>query len=86
MIFVTYFLLINLISFIVMYVDKRKAIKHKWRISESTLFLLSIFGGSLGILLAMYTFHHKTKHPNFKIGIPAILIFQVFILLFIYKK
>ncbi|MGN0026758.1 MAG: DUF1294 domain-containing protein [Clostridium sp.] len=72
-----YLLLINIISFIIIYIDKQKAIKHKWRIKESTLFLISIIGGSLGTLIGMYTFHHKTKHLKFTIGIPLILILQI---------
>jgi uncharacterized membrane protein YsdA (DUF1294 family) len=77
-----YIVLINIIAFITIYIDKRKAIKHKWRIKESTLFLLSIIGGSLGTLLGMYTFRHKTKHTKFTVGIPLILILQILIFLF----
>lgn len=72
-----YLLLINIISFIIIYIDKQKAIKHKWRIKESTLFLVSIMGGSIGTLIGMYTFRHKTKHLKFTIGIPLILILQI---------
>ena len=57
-----YFLLINLLSFILMYVDKKRAILHKWRISEKSFFILCILGGSLGEILGIYTFRHKTKH------------------------
>jgi len=77
-----YLILINIISFITIYIDKRKAIKHKWRIKESTLFLLSTVGGSLGTLLGMYTFRHKTKHKKFTVGIPLILILQILIFIF----
>lgn len=77
-----YLVLINIIAFITIYIDKRKAIKHKWRIKESTLFLLSIIGGSLGTLLGMYTFRHKTKHTKFTVGIPLILILQILIFIF----
>ena len=74
-----YLILVNIIAFITIYIDKKKAIKHKWRIKESTLFLLSIIGGSLGTLLGMYTFRHKTKHKKFTFGIPLIMILQILI-------
>ncbi|MGG7058525.1 DUF1294 domain-containing protein [Clostridium nigeriense] len=77
-----YLILINIIAFITIYIDKQKAIKHKWRIKESTLFLLSTVGGSLGTLLGMYTFRHKTKHKKFTVGIPLILILQILIFIF----
>lgn len=78
-IFIYYLILINIIAFITVYIDKQKAINHQWRIKESTLFLLSILGGSLGTLLGMYTFHHKTKHTKFTLGIPLIIIIQILI-------
>lgn len=77
-----YLILVNIIAFITIYIDKKKAIKHKWRIKESTLFLLSIIGGSLGTLLGMYTFRHKTKHLKFTLGIPLIIIIQILIFIF----
>lgn len=77
-----YLVLVNIIAFITIYIDKKKAIKHKWRIKESTLFLLSIIGGSIGTLLGMYTFRHKTKHKQFTLGIPLILIIQILIFIF----
>lgn len=72
-----YFIIINIIGFYFMYIDKRKAIKNEWRISESTLISIAIIGGSLGSLLGMYTFRHKTKHPKFTIGIPFIILLQI---------
>lgn len=77
-----YLILVNIIAFITIYIDKQKAIKHKWRIKESTLFLLSIIGGSIGTLLGMYTFRHKTKHLKFTLGIPLIIIIQILIFIF----
>ena len=74
-----YFLLINLLSFILMYVDKKRAILHKWRISEKSFFILCILGGSLGEILGIYTFRHKTKHLKFTLGFPLILIIQLLI-------
>ncbi|WP_294188205.1 DUF1294 domain-containing protein [uncultured Clostridium sp.] len=78
-----YLLLINVIAFIIIYIDKQKAIKHKWRIKESTLFLISIIGGSLGTLIGMYTFRHKTKHIKFTLGIPFILIVQILLIYYL---
>ena len=71
-----YLLIINIISFICMFIDKQRAIKHKWRISEYTLISLATVGGSFGILSGMYTFRHKTKKAKFKIGIPFIILIQ----------
>ncbi len=78
--FLFYLLIINIASFYAMYIDKKKAINHEYRISENTLIVLSLVGGSLGILLGMYRFHHKTKKNKFKIGVPIILIIQMLIL------
>lgn len=83
-VFYLYITFINIISFFLMGYDKRQAIKNKWRIRERTFFIFSILGGSIGNLIGMYIFHHKTKHLSFKIGIPIILIFQIFILSFLY--
>ena len=66
-----------------MLIDKRKAIRHRWRIPEKTLFLTAAIGGSVGSILGMYTFRHKTKHLQFTLGMPAILIVQL-ILAFIF--
>ena len=72
-----YLLLINLISFCAMFLDKQKAKKGKWRIPEKTLFLFALLGGSLGTTLGMNTFRHKTKHWYFRFGMPLILILQI---------
>lgn len=71
-----YLILINLIGFLSMGLDKNKARRGKWRIKERTLFLIALVGGSTGSLCGMYFFRHKTKHRSFVIGIPAILILQ----------
>lgn len=79
--FVLYYLiLINLIGVIIMAYDKRRAINHKWRVPEAHLFFISIIFGSLGSIVGMFLFHHKTKHLKFTIGMPLILIIQVIIL------
>lgn len=74
-----YFLLINAAGFLSMEFDKRKAIRHQWRVPEKTLFLMAILGGSIGSILGMYIFRHKTKHWYFVLGMPAILIVQIII-------
>lgn len=79
-------IIINIITFAVFGIDKKKAIDGKFRISESALFLLSLLGGSLGGFIAIHTFHHKTKKWYFKFGIPLILIAQVLLIIFIAKK
>ncbi len=66
-----------------MFIDKQKAKRHKWRISENTLILISILGGSIGSIIGMQLFRHKTKHVKFKLGLPVILIIQI-ILLYIF--
>lgn len=68
---------VNLTGFALMGIDKEKAIRHKWRIPEMTLFLVALLGGSVGSWIGMYTFRHKTKHIQFVVGIPLILILQI---------
>lgn len=79
------YVILNLISFIMFAVDKRKAIKKQWRISESALITASIFG-VIGGLCGMYIMRHKTKKPKFYIGIPVILIFEIAAVLLIILK
>ena len=78
-----YLLLINLIGFFAMFLDKQKAKKGKWRIPEKTLFLFALLGGSLGTTLGMNTFRHKTKHWYFKFGMPLILILQIALIIYL---
>ena len=77
---------INLLTFIVYGADKRRARKGKWRVPEKTLFLLPLLGGSIGALLGMRVFHHKTKHWYFVWGIPAILLAQIALAVWIYTR
>jgi len=72
-----YLLIVNAVAFLLMLVDKRKAQKKLWRIPEATLLLSAAIGGSIGALAGMYTFHHKTRHLKFTLGVPAILIAQI---------
>ncbi|WP_396136393.1 DUF1294 domain-containing protein [Clostridium sp. SHJSY1] len=85
-IIIIYLAIINITSFLVMHIDKQKAIHKKWRISESNLLILSILGGSIGMLLGMSFFRHKTKHKKFTIGVPLILIIQLAITLSLLVK
>ena len=78
--FLFYITLINLLGLTLMYIDKIKAINNEWRISENTLMLVSILGGSIGSYLGMRFFRHKTKHIKFLLGIPLIIFIQLFIM------
>ena len=79
---IIYLVIINLITFLAMYIDKKKAKYGKWRISESALFILVLLGGGIGGTIGMYTFRHKTQKPRFVIGFPAILIFEIFVVIY----
>ena len=79
---VIYLAVVNIAGFLSMAIDKKKARRNKWRIPEATLFLFALFGGSLGCLLGMRVFHHKTQKPRFYIGIPIIFVIQVLILVY----
>ena len=74
---ISYLVIINITSYAMMGIDKQKAKKGAWRISEATLFMTAILGGSIGSILGMKHFRHKTKHWYFKYGMPAILILQI---------
>ncbi|MBO5080815.1 MAG: DUF1294 domain-containing protein [Bacteroidaceae bacterium] len=78
-----YLIAINAITFITYGIDKWKARKNKWRIPESTLLLLAVFGGSIGAFLGMRVWRHKTMHKKFKYGIPSILVLQIGLLLYL---
>ncbi len=80
---IVYLIAMNAAGFFSMAVDKRKAIHHAWRIPEKVLFLIAALGGSLGSLLGMYLFRHKTRHKQFVIGIPLIFMLQVLVIAFI---
>ena len=84
--FLLYLLLINAAAYLLMLVDKIKAKKNRWRIPERTLMLSAALGGSIGALVGMYTFRHKTKHLSFTLGMPAILIAQVALAIWIFLK
>lgn len=79
-------ILLNLISFAFMGIDKRRAIRHAWRIPEKTLFLSALLFGGLGSVLGMQVFRHKTKHWYFQLGMPAILIAEIVILWLVFYR
>ena len=80
--FYCWLIVVNIITFVVYGIDKWKAMKGRWRISEFTLLLLAVIGGSIGALLGMRVWHHKTKHLKFKYGVPLILLAQLALLYF----
>lgn len=81
-----YLLAINTVAFIVYGIDKYKAKKAKWRISEATLLLLAVLGGSIGAWMGMKVWHHKTMHKKFKYGIPAILLIQIALMAYLHMN
>lgn len=74
---IVYFLVMTIIGYVSMGVDKAKAKKHAWRIPEATLFSIAILGGSIGSIIGMYHFRHKTKHWYFVAGMPIIFFIQL---------
>ena len=83
-VFVIYFIVINLIGIAVMGVDKYRAKHYAWRIPEKMLFLVSLLGGSVGTWAGMYLFHHKTRHWYFVVGMPLIFVLQVIVIAIIF--
>lgn len=81
----SYFAGINLIGFALMGIDKYKAKKRAFRIPEATLFIVAIIGGSIGSIIGMYTFRHKTRHRAFVYGMPFILIVQLVLLIALFN-
>ena len=72
-----YLVIINILGFFIMWIDKRKAVKGRWRISEKTLFIITALGGGIGTTAGMYIFRHKTQKLNFVIGFPFITILEI---------
>lgn len=81
---IIYFIVMNVLGFLAMGMDKGRAIHKKWRIPEKTLFLFAVLGGSIGTWVGMYVFRHKTKHWYFVLGMPLILAIQA-VLLFLLR-
>lgn len=78
-----YGIIVNIAGFAAMGIDKSRARRKVWRIPESTLFFIALIGGSIGSLLGMYGFRHKTRHWYFVWGMPAILVLQVAVILYL---
>ncbi len=77
-------IIMNLIGFVIMKLDKNRAMKHQYRISESTLWLIAFLFGAVGMTLGMKVFRHKTKHLQFKIGLPTLSLLQIIICLYVF--
>lgn len=77
MLLIGYVLVVNVLGFALMGIDKSRARRGAWRISEASLFLTAIVGGSIGCIAGMQRFRHKTKHWYFQYGMPAILVIQI---------
>lgn len=86
LIIICYLLIINLLAFALFGIDKRRASKHRYRISEAALFSVALLGGSIGAWAGMYVFRHKTAHWYFVVGIPLILVAQVAVVLWYLLK
>lgn len=82
--FIAYLVLINIAAFIIYGADKHKAKKGQWRIPEKTLIGVAVLGGSIGAVMGMRLFRHKTKHPKFYIGIPVIILLQIAVVVVYY--
>ena len=81
-----YLLAINAVTFIIYGIDKYKAKKAKWRISEAMLLMMAVVGGSIGAWLGMKVWHHKTMHKKFKYGVPAILLIQMVLMAYLHMN
>ena len=79
-----YLFAINIVSFFLYGIDKYKAKKNKWRISEATLLMIAVIGGSIGAWVGMRLWHHKTMHKKFKYGIPVIMNMQVCLVVYLH--
>lgn len=76
-----YLIIINLIGFLIMYIDKQKAKNGSWRIPENTIFVITAIGGGIGTISGMYKFRHKTKKKIFTIGLPFLLIMDILLII-----
>lgn len=72
-----YLIIVNLVGFAIMYIDKQKAKKAKWRIQEKTIFIITAIGGGIGTITGMHLFRHKTQKPMFKYGLPFLLVLDI---------
>lgn len=85
-IILSYLLIINALGLLLMHIDKQKAINNRWRIPEKVLLGTAIIGGSIGCIMGMRLFRHKTKHFAFWLGLPLILCLQIIVGIVVYIK
>ena len=74
---VLYFLVLNVVGYLIMWHDKRKSLKGQWRVPEARFFVIALMGGALGVYYGMRTFRHKTQHLSFKYGIPLLIVANI---------
>lgn len=84
-IIIAYFVCINVLGVIVNCIDKSRAKRNKWRIKETTLWIIGILGGAFGSYITMKAIRHKTKHKSFMIGMPILIILNIIILVLLIK-
>jgi uncharacterized membrane protein YsdA (DUF1294 family) len=83
---IIYYLLISMISFTIMGIDKNRAKRGEWRIKEATLWWLAIAGGALGGFVGMKVYRHKTKHTSFMLGFPVIIMLHLFLFVYLLNQ
>lgn len=81
-----YLIIVNIVSFILYGIDKYKAKRGKWRISEATLLAMAVIGGSIGAWTGMNVWHHKTLHKKFTIGVPLVFAIQVALAIYLHAR
>ncbi len=86
LIYIVVLVVMSIVGFASMGIDKNKAKNNKWRTKEATLFLFALLGGGIGSTLGMKVFRHKTKHWYFVIGMPAIMVVQIALLIYMFIK
>ena len=80
---IIYLIVINIIGFLFMFIDKQKAKRGAWRIPEKVLFIITALGGGIGTIAGMYTFRHKTQKLNFIIGLPLITVLEIILAIYL---
>ena len=80
-----YLIVINICGFLIMFIDKNRAVHKEWRIPEKTLMFLSLIGGYIGMFAGMHIFRHKTKHIKFTLGVPFIFIIELITAVYLIK-
>lgn len=83
---IAYFIIVNVLTYLFMHMDKQRARNDKRRISEASLLSMAFIGGSIGMLVSMYVLHHKTRKIKFKLGVPVILMLQVLLVLYLSRQ